>query len=303
MQNPTPYSTEEPFPQVGPAEPVGQDTYLIEECVSNKYTHKSCAKVFCHPWERCVDGKCLCKLPYQCPKNGTLVCSTNGRQFSTYCHLKSYECQRPEAKFLNKGSCVPTGTHISSSQMWQALLAKGMLCSFFTAQKACSFPCTSKNTKQKVTSPENWRYLVISLKIKRLRGPGYATAGSLLKSSGRKGRNRQRKKSSKLRVLPLRSGWGTWAESKAWSPQSSLCRFHQNRKMFPYKPADLHIGKLHQAAFQPLALSAQPLPKYIEKGFCKCQQHQAPFLPIFQPHLSCQQEGQLIKSSLMKALG
>ncbi|XP_068538059.1 complement factor I [Anas acuta] len=109
-QNPTPYSTEEPFPQVWPAEPVGQDTYLIEECVSNKYTHKSCAKVFCHPWERCVDGKCLCKLPYQCPKNGTLVCSTNGRQFSTYCHLKSYECQRPEAKFLNKGSCVPTET-------------------------------------------------------------------------------------------------------------------------------------------------------------------------------------------------
>lgn len=73
-----------------------------------------------------------------------------------------------------------------------------MLCSFFTAQKTCSFPCTSKNTKQKVTSPENWRYLVISLKIKRLRGPGYAAAGSLLKSSGRKGRNRHRKNCSKV---------------------------------------------------------------------------------------------------------
>ncbi|NXC43368.1 CFAI factor, partial [Penelope pileata] len=92
------------------SEPAEQDTYLIEECVSNKYTHKSCEKVFCNPWERCVEGKCLCKLPYQCPKNGTSVCSVNGKFFHTYCHLKSYECQRPEAKFQNKGSCVPTET-------------------------------------------------------------------------------------------------------------------------------------------------------------------------------------------------
>ncbi|NXL95445.1 CFAI factor, partial [Alectura lathami] len=82
----------------------------IEECVSKKYTHKSCDKVFCHPWERCVEGKCLCKLPYQCPKNGSSVCSTNGKHFQTYCHLKSYECQRPEAKFLKKGNCVSEET-------------------------------------------------------------------------------------------------------------------------------------------------------------------------------------------------
>ncbi|NXX83779.1 CFAI factor, partial [Urocolius indicus] len=82
----------------------------IEECLNNQYTHKSCEKVFCHPWERCVDGKCLCKLPYQCPKNGSFVCSTNGRDFHTYCHLKSYECQRPEAKFLHKGKCVSEET-------------------------------------------------------------------------------------------------------------------------------------------------------------------------------------------------
>ncbi|NXL31910.1 CFAI factor, partial [Glaucidium brasilianum] len=80
------------------------------ECLSNKYTHKSCEKVFCHPWERCVEGKCLCKLPYQCPKNGTSVCSTNGKYFRTYCHLKSYECQRPEAKFLHKGKCMSEET-------------------------------------------------------------------------------------------------------------------------------------------------------------------------------------------------
>ncbi|NXD12780.1 CFAI factor, partial [Nothocercus nigrocapillus] len=78
----------------------------IEECLSNQYTHKSCKKVFCNPWERCVEGVCRCKLPYQCPKNGTAVCSTSGRQFQTYCQLKSYECQQPAARFLNNGNCV-----------------------------------------------------------------------------------------------------------------------------------------------------------------------------------------------------
>ncbi|NXM35076.1 CFAI factor, partial [Oxyruncus cristatus] len=80
------------------------------ECLSNQYTHKSCKKVFCHPWERCVEEKCLCKLPYQCPKNGSSVCSTNGKNFLTYCQLKSYECQQPKAKFLHKGKCMPEET-------------------------------------------------------------------------------------------------------------------------------------------------------------------------------------------------
>ncbi|XP_042652635.1 complement factor I isoform X2 [Tyto alba] len=101
---------ENQFQQVEPAQPAEQDTYLIGECLSKEYTHKSCEKVFCHPWERCVEGRCLCKLPYQCPKNGTSVCSTNGKYFHTYCHLKSYECQRPEAKFLHKGKCKSAET-------------------------------------------------------------------------------------------------------------------------------------------------------------------------------------------------
>ncbi|XP_025957513.1 complement factor I [Dromaius novaehollandiae] len=92
--------------QVEPVQPAEQENYLIEECLSNQYTHKSCKKVFCNPWERCVEGKCLCKLPYQCPKNGTSVCSTNGKQFQTYCQLKSYECQHPAARFLNEGNCA-----------------------------------------------------------------------------------------------------------------------------------------------------------------------------------------------------
>ncbi|XP_067424366.1 complement factor I isoform X2 [Emydura macquarii macquarii] len=88
-------------------QPVQQETYLIKECLNNKYTHNSCKKIFCHPWQRCVGGNCICKLPYQCPRNGTLVCSSSGRAFRNYCQLKTYECQHPQEKFLNKANCMP----------------------------------------------------------------------------------------------------------------------------------------------------------------------------------------------------
>ncbi|XP_060134482.1 complement factor I isoform X4 [Zootoca vivipara] len=80
------------------------NTYLIEECVNNGYTQNSCEKVFCQPWQRCVDGSCFCKLPYQCPRNGTLVCSTEKRTLN-YCQLKSLECQRKKSRFMNRGRC------------------------------------------------------------------------------------------------------------------------------------------------------------------------------------------------------
>lgn len=115
------------FPQVKHTQPAEQDNYLIEECLGNKYTHKSCKKVFCHPWERCVEGKCLCKLPYQCPKNGSAVCSSGGKNFRTYCQLKSYECQQPKAKFLHRGMCKPEGIHTSFSKIYPSGVAEEIL--------------------------------------------------------------------------------------------------------------------------------------------------------------------------------
>lgn len=88
-------------------QPVQRERYLKEECLNNSYTHNSCEKVFCQPWQRCVEGSCLCKLPYQCPKNGTSVCSANGKTFRNYCQLKSFECQRRQGSFLNRGKCDP----------------------------------------------------------------------------------------------------------------------------------------------------------------------------------------------------
>ncbi|XP_014639979.1 PREDICTED: complement factor I [Ceratotherium simum simum] len=86
-----------------------QEDLVEKKCLTEKYTHLSCNKVFCPPWRRCIQGACSCKLPYQCPKNGTMVCSTNGKSYPTYCQQKSFECIRPEAKFLNSGTCTAEG--------------------------------------------------------------------------------------------------------------------------------------------------------------------------------------------------
>ncbi|KAL7982036.1 hypothetical protein Chor_001093 [Crotalus horridus] len=83
----------------------GQNSYLIEECLENNYTEQSCEKVFCQPWQTCIEGTCHCKIPYQCPRNGTSVCSTVRRSFQTYCQLKSYECRQRSSKFLSRGLC------------------------------------------------------------------------------------------------------------------------------------------------------------------------------------------------------
>uniref|UniRef100_A0A670YNW4 Complement factor I n=1 Tax=Pseudonaja textilis TaxID=8673 RepID=A0A670YNW4_PSETE len=85
------------------------NNYLIEECVKNNYTELSCEKVFCQPWQTCITGTCHCKIPYQCPKNGTSVCSNIKKSFQTYCQLKSYECRQRFSKFLSRGSCNPEG--------------------------------------------------------------------------------------------------------------------------------------------------------------------------------------------------
>ncbi|KAM6148058.1 complement factor I [Erethizon dorsatum] len=97
------------FCELPSAQATIQEDLVDEKCLLNKYTHRSCSKVFCQPWEKCVDGTCTCKLPYQCPKNGTSVCSSNGKSYPTYCHLKSFECLRPGAKFLNNGTCTTKG--------------------------------------------------------------------------------------------------------------------------------------------------------------------------------------------------
>ncbi|XP_054998631.1 complement factor I [Sorex araneus] len=94
-------------PELPPASDAGVSRDLVDaKCLAERHTHHSCDKVFCQPWQRCIGGTCLCKLPYQCPKNGTRVCASSGRSFLTYCQLKSFECLQPDAKFLKSGECT-----------------------------------------------------------------------------------------------------------------------------------------------------------------------------------------------------
>ncbi|KAM4052410.1 complement factor I [Anomaloglossus baeobatrachus] len=76
-------------------------------CWDEKYTVDSCHKVFCAPWQRCVDGRCICKLPYQCPRNKTIgACSDSNKSFLTYCQLKSAECTNPKYRFNSESPCA-----------------------------------------------------------------------------------------------------------------------------------------------------------------------------------------------------
>ncbi|XP_043918069.1 complement factor I isoform X2 [Protopterus annectens] len=83
----------------------GMVSERIMACRNKSFTYSSCEKVFCLPWQKCIEGTCICKLPYQCPKSDGTVCSTSGRKFQSYCQLKSFACTRPGIKFLHRGEC------------------------------------------------------------------------------------------------------------------------------------------------------------------------------------------------------
>lgn len=95
-----------------------QEDLLDHKCLLNKFTHRSCNKVFCQPWQRCVDGTCVCKLPYLCPKHGIPVCATNGRDYPSYCHQKSLECLQPATKFSYNGTCTTEGRKVVCDQVF-----------------------------------------------------------------------------------------------------------------------------------------------------------------------------------------
>ncbi|CAL8241249.1 unnamed protein product [Merluccius merluccius] len=61
-----------------------------EKCLEKKYSRKSCDRMFCPPWQRCHEEKCVCKLPYLCPYEGRLsVCGLNNRKYMSYCQVRT----------------------------------------------------------------------------------------------------------------------------------------------------------------------------------------------------------------------
>ncbi|KAL7858925.1 hypothetical protein SRHO_G00140720 [Serrasalmus rhombeus] len=78
---------------------------LSQECLKEKYTRLSCSKVFCPPWMHCLNGKCVCKLPYQCPRLGGSVCGLNGHSYISYCQAQAAACRSNTAVFSHYGFC------------------------------------------------------------------------------------------------------------------------------------------------------------------------------------------------------
>ncbi|KPP73431.1 complement factor I-like, partial [Scleropages formosus] len=78
-----------------------QDEFLSStECLKRKLTYRSCNVAFCPPWMRCLDGRCECKLPYQCPRDDAAkTCSKLKRSFFSYCQLKAMDCMRSTSSF------------------------------------------------------------------------------------------------------------------------------------------------------------------------------------------------------------
>lgn len=68
--------------------------YFISLSTFVRFTRASCGLVFCPPWERCIEGHCSCKLPYQCPtENVTPVCGLDKRNYRSYCQVTQEESE------------------------------------------------------------------------------------------------------------------------------------------------------------------------------------------------------------------
>ncbi|KAF5890533.1 complement factor I, partial [Clarias magur] len=102
-------SDEKPEPDtLSPPHKAPPPSLLSQECVDEKHTRSSCAKVFCPPWERCINGRCVCKLPYQCPRFGPTVCGLEGRSYTSLCQAQAIACREKRPLFshyTDLGSC------------------------------------------------------------------------------------------------------------------------------------------------------------------------------------------------------
>nr|XP_055043780.1 complement factor I-like [Misgurnus anguillicaudatus] len=69
------------------------------QCLEQKYTRLSCAKVFCPPWMRCLSGECVCKIPYKCPRQMEHACGLDGSSYSSMCQAKAISCRSKQPTF------------------------------------------------------------------------------------------------------------------------------------------------------------------------------------------------------------
>ncbi|XP_059397295.1 complement factor I-like [Carassius carassius] len=81
-----------------------EDFLGTAQCLKQKYTWLSCSKVFCPPWRRCIEGQCVCKMPYKCPRQQN-TCTQEGPVYYSMCQANAISCRTK----------TPTFSHFSPS--------------------------------------------------------------------------------------------------------------------------------------------------------------------------------------------
>ncbi|KAK3547634.1 hypothetical protein QTP86_026309, partial [Hemibagrus guttatus] len=104
----TPTNTSSPTPTRPKNTP---PSLFSQECRFGNHTRSSCAKVFCPPWQRCINGQCVCKLPYQCPRIGPGVCGLDGSSHLTMCHSQAHACRNKKPVFSHYSQLGPCGAN------------------------------------------------------------------------------------------------------------------------------------------------------------------------------------------------
>ncbi|XP_034146629.1 complement factor I-like isoform X2 [Esox lucius] len=116
---PAPPTTTPAPPTTTPAPPKTDAFLGPAECLDQNYTRLSCNRVFCPPWMRCLEGRCVCKLPYLCPKDEKMlpVCGNDGRTYYSYCMAMAVSCRsgRPIMSHFEGEGCSKDSEKVESS--------------------------------------------------------------------------------------------------------------------------------------------------------------------------------------------
>ncbi|XP_012673086.2 complement factor I-like isoform X1 [Clupea harengus] len=92
------------------------DDYLGPlQCLKQKFTQRLCLKAFCPPWMRCVDGRCVCKVPYMCKRLGQGACGHNGRGYFNHCQAMAASCRSKTKVFSHFGDQCSADNVFSTS--------------------------------------------------------------------------------------------------------------------------------------------------------------------------------------------
>ncbi|KAM8882698.1 complement factor I-like isoform 2-T2 [Synchiropus picturatus] len=63
-----------------------------------RLTRESCDTVFCPPWQRCIQGRCACKLPYMCTTHNVKpVCGRDQTSYRSFCQAMAMSCRTKES--------------------------------------------------------------------------------------------------------------------------------------------------------------------------------------------------------------